>query len=67
MGYPYLTWAVVVVIPLVLGYMAFSPDSESRFNLLAMTAAIAVVVVAVSVVVTRKQKAVVRAGRSGPR
>ncbi|MBW0103579.1 amino acid permease [Pseudonocardia sp. KRD291] len=62
-GYPYLTWAVVVVIPLVLGYMAFSPDSESRFNL-AMTAAIAVAVVVVSVVVTRRQRA--RAPYRGP-
>lgn len=55
-GYPYLTWAVVVVIPLVLGYMAFAPDGESRFNL-AMTAAIAIAVVVVSVVVTRRQRA----------
>ena len=55
-GYPYLTWAVIVVIPLVLGYMAFAPDGESRFNL-AMTAAIAVAVVIVSVVVTRRQRA----------
>ncbi|RZT88562.1 gamma-aminobutyrate:proton symporter (AAT family) [Pseudonocardia sediminis] len=66
-GYPYLTWAVVVVIPLVLVYMAVAPDSDSRFNL-AMTALIALVVVVVSIVVTRRQKgAVVRAGRSGPR
>ena len=52
--YPGLTWAVVVVIPLVLIYMAFREGS--RFDLL-MTAVIAVAVVVVSVVVTRRRSA----------
>ena len=52
-GYPYLTWVVVVVIPVVLIYMATRPDS--RFQL-AMTAAIGVVVLVVSVLVTRRKR-----------
>ncbi|TCK20168.1 GABA permease [Pseudonocardia endophytica] len=51
-AYPGLTWAVIVVIPLVLVYMAFREGS--RFDL-AMTAVIAVVVVVVSFVVTRRR------------
>ncbi|WP_433557210.1 GABA permease [Pseudonocardia xinjiangensis] len=53
--YPWLTWAVVIVIPVMLVYMA--TREASRFDL-AMTALIAVVVVAVGVFTTR------RAGRS---
>jgi GABA permease len=51
-AYPGLTWAVIVVIPLVLVYMAFREDS--RFDL-AMTALIAVAVVVVAFVVTRRR------------
>jgi GABA permease len=53
-AYPGLTWAVIVVIPLVLVYMAFREGS--RFDLL-MTAVIAVAVVVVSVMVTRRRSA----------
>lgn len=56
---PYPTWAVIVVIPLVLGCMAVAPDSESRFDP-AMTGLIAVAVVAVSVVVTRRRRGAYR-------
>jgi GABA permease len=53
-GYPYLTWAVVIVIPVMLVYMLF--DADQRTNILA-TAVIAIVVVALGVFTTR--------GRSG--
>jgi GABA permease len=53
-AYPYLTWAVIVVIPLMLIYMA--TRESARFDL-AMTALIAVVVVAVGVVVSRRHRA----------
>jgi GABA permease len=52
-AYPYLTWAVIVVIPLMLIYMA--TRESARFDL-AMTALIAVVVVAVGVVVARRHR-----------
>ncbi|MFC5065534.1 GABA permease [Actinomycetospora atypica] len=52
-AYPYLTWAVVVIIPVILVYMA--TREGSRFDL-AMTAVIALAVVVVSVVVTRRQR-----------
>jgi GABA permease len=52
-AYPYLTWAVIVVIPLMLIYMA--TRESARFDL-AMTALIAVVVVAVGVVVSRRHR-----------
>ena len=52
-AYPYLTWAVVVIIPVILIYMA--TREGSRFDL-AMTAVIALAVVVVSVVVTRRQR-----------
>ncbi|HEV7470932.1 MAG: gabP [Pseudonocardia sp.] len=51
-AYPVLTWAVIVVIPLMLVYMALR--AGSRFDLI-MTAVIALAVVAVGVVVTRRQ------------
>jgi GABA permease len=51
-AYPGLTWAVVVVIPLILIYMGIR--EESRFDL-AMTAAITAAVVAVGLVTTRRQ------------
>ncbi|WP_433801183.1 amino acid permease [Actinomycetospora sp. CA-084318] len=51
-GYPYLTWAVVVVIPVILIYMA--TREGSRFDL-AMTAVIAALVVVLSVVATRRR------------
>jgi GABA permease len=57
-AYPGLTWAVVLVIPLILIYMGIR--EESRFDL-AMTAAIALAVVAVGLVTTR------RPGRAGDR
>jgi GABA permease len=53
-GYPYVTWAVIVIIPVMLVYMAFREGS--RFDL-AMTAAIAAVVVVVGVVLTRRTPA----------
>jgi GABA permease len=49
-GFPWLTWAVVIIIPVMLVYMA--TRESSRVDL-AMTAAIAVVVVAVGWVTTR--------------
>ncbi|MEN3264349.1 GABA permease [Pseudonocardia sp.] len=49
-AYPWLTWAVVIVIPVMLVYMA--TREASRFDL-AMTALIAVVVVAVGIVTSR--------------
>jgi GABA permease len=48
--YPWLTWAVVVVIPVMLVYMATVPDQQ--LNIIA-TAAIAVVVLVLAVVTTR--------------
>jgi GABA permease len=51
-AYPVLTWAVIVVIPLMLVYMALRQGS--RFDLM-MTAVIAAAVVVVGVVVTRRQ------------
>ncbi|MEJ2869576.1 amino acid permease [Actinomycetospora sp. OC33-EN08] len=53
-GYPYLTWAVVVVIPVILVYMA--TREGSRFDL-AMTAVIAALVVVLSIVATRRRRA----------
>ena len=50
-GFPALTWAVVIVIPVMLIYMA--TRESSRFDL-AMTAAIAAVVVAVGVLTSRR-------------
>jgi GABA permease len=50
-AYPWLTWAVVIVIPVMLIYMA--TRESSRFDL-AMTALIAVVVVAVGIVTSRR-------------
>lgn len=50
-AYPALTWAVIVVIPVILVYMAFREGS--RFDL-AMTALIAVAVVVVGIVLTRR-------------
>lgn len=54
-AYPYLTWAVVVIIPVMLVYMATVPASQ--FDL-AMTAVIAVVVVALGFWTTRGSSAV---------
>jgi GABA permease len=56
-AYPVLTWVVIVVIPVMLGYMA--TRESSRFDL-AMTAAIAAVVVAVGVLTSRRGSAVHR-------
>ena len=57
-GYPVLTWAVIVVIPVVLVYMA--TREGSRFEL-GMTALIAAGVVGVGVLLTRRRaRAVVR-------
>jgi GABA permease len=53
-AYPYLTWAVVIVIPVMLVYMLF--DADQRVNIIA-TAVIAIVVVALGLFTTR--------GRSG--
>ncbi|ALG08356.1 GABA permease [Kibdelosporangium phytohabitans] len=50
--YPYLTWAVVIVIPVMLVYMA--TQDEQQLNIGA-TAAIAVVVVAGGVLLTSRQ------------
>ena len=52
-AYPYLTWAVIVVIPLMLIYMA--TKESARFDL-AMTALITAVVVAIGVVFSRKHE-----------
>lgn len=54
-AYPYLTWAVVAIIPLMLVYMATVPGTQ--FDLL-MTAIIAVVVVALGIWTTRGRSAV---------
>jgi len=51
-AYPYLTWAVVIVIPVMLVYMAF--DEDQRTNILA-TAVIAIIVVALGVYTTRSR------------
>jgi GABA permease len=56
-AYPVLTWAVVVVIPVMLIYMA--TRESSRLDL-AMTAAIAAAVVGVGVLLTRRASAVHR-------
>jgi GABA permease len=53
-AYPYLTWAVIIVIPVMLVYMAF--DEEQRLNIMA-TALLALAVVVIGVLTTR--------GRSG--
>jgi GABA permease len=58
-AYPVLTWAVIVVIPVILIYMAIRP--ASRFDL-AMTALITALVVAASFVVARRKGH----GRSAP-
>ena len=50
-AFPYLTWAVVIVIPVMLVYMATRPSSRLD---LAMTAIIAVAVVVVGVLTTRR-------------
>jgi GABA permease len=50
-AYPYLTWAVIVVIPAMLVYMA--TRESARFDL-AMTALIAAAVVVVGIVVSRR-------------
>lgn len=54
-AYPWLTWAVVIVIPVILVYMAVREGS--RFEL-AMTAIIAAVVVVVGIVTNRKRSTV---------
>jgi GABA permease len=51
-AYPYLTWAVIIVIPLMLIYMA--TRESARFDLI-MTAVIAAAVVAVGVVFSRRK------------
>jgi GABA permease len=53
-AFPWLTWAVVIVIPVVLVYMA--TRESSRLDL-AMTAVIAAVIVAIGVVRTRSAHA----------
>ena len=50
-AFPYLTWAVIVIIPVMLVYMATRPSSRLD---LGMTAAIAVIVVAVGVFTSRR-------------
>jgi GABA permease len=56
-AYPVLTWAVIVVIPVMLVYMA--TRESSRLDL-AMTAAIAAAVVAVGVLTSRRTSALDR-------
>ncbi len=51
-AYPYLTWAVIVVIPAMLVYMA--TQSGQRLNIGA-TAVIAAVVLLLAVVSTRRK------------
>lgn len=58
-AYPVLTWAVIVVIPAVLVYMAVR--EESRFDL-AMTGVIALAVVVLGAVLTRRRSGVARDG-----
>lgn len=63
-GFPWLTWAVVIVIPVMLVYMA--TREASRFDL-AMTAVIAAAVVVVGIITTRNRSAVdVHAHDAGP-
>jgi GABA permease len=63
-AYPYLTWAVVIVIPVMLVYMLF--DADQRLNIIA-TAIIALVVVALGVFTTRgRSGGDVHAGHAGP-
>jgi GABA permease len=50
-AFPYLTWLVVIVIPVMLVYMATRPSSQLD---LAMTAVIAIAVVVVGVLITRR-------------
>lgn len=62
--YPYLTWAVVIVIPVMLVYMATQPDQQLNIG---ATAAIALVVVVVGVLTTRNRSAGdVHADEPGP-
>ncbi|MGI5126283.1 amino acid permease [Pseudonocardia sp. CA-107938] len=53
-AYPYLTWAVIVVIPVMLVYMLF--DADQRINIIA-TAVIGIVVVVAGVLTTRGRSA----------
>jgi GABA permease len=61
-GYPWLTWAVVIVIPVMLVYMA--TREASRFDL-AMTAVIAAAVVVVGIATTRRASTDVHADHAG--
>jgi GABA permease len=49
--FPWLTWAVVIIIPVMLVYMATRPSSRLD---LAMTAGIALLVVIIGVLTTRR-------------
>ncbi|MEJ3657342.1 GABA permease [Actinomycetes bacterium KLBMP 9759] len=51
-AFPWLTWAVIVVIPAMLIYMATLPSSQRD---LGMTAALAVAVVVAGIVTTRRR------------
>ncbi len=62
-AYPGLTWAVIVVIPLILIYMGINEDT--RFDL-AMTAIITVAVVVVGVLTTRGRAHDTRHLQRGP-
>ena len=53
-GFPYLTWAVIIFIPVVLVYMAFWSDMKLE---LTSTAVVAVIVVALGVLVHRRRAA----------
>jgi GABA permease len=48
--YPGLTWAVVIVIPVMLVYMATDPDQQLNIG---ATAVIAVIVLALAFLTTR--------------
>lgn len=61
-AYPWLTWAVVIVIPVMLVYMA--TRESSRFDL-AMTAVIAAAVTVVGIVTTRRSSVDVHADHAG--
>lgn len=61
-AYPWLTWAVVIVIPVMLIYMA--TREASRLDL-AMTAVIAAAVVVVGIVTTRNRSVDVHADDAG--